>query len=122
MRKENQMKFFHHLWFAIGTSLLWLPAYSESLNCNGNFIDIGAPRLSVLHKCGEPVLKDSHYVPVEYYPTFQSVPAVPLPSTVIRYEQVEEWLYDRGPGNLMATVRFRSGVVESIRHGRGASL
>jgi hypothetical protein len=31
---------------------------------------------------------------------------------------VEEWLYDRGPGNLMATVRFRNGKVESIRYDR----
>ena len=27
-------------------------------------------------------------------------------------------VYDRGPGNLVATVRFRSGVVQSITYGR----
>jgi hypothetical protein len=32
--------------------------------------------------------------------------------------QIEEWLYDRGPGNLLATVRFRYGVVQSITYGR----
>jgi hypothetical protein len=31
---------------------------------------------------------------------------------------VEEWLYERGPGNLVATVRVRAGVVQSIRYGR----
>jgi hypothetical protein len=31
---------------------------------------------------------------------------------------VEEWVYDRGPGNLVATVRFRSGIVHSIVYGR----
>ena len=34
-----------------------------------------------------------------------------------RDHDIEEWLYDRGPGNLMATVRFRGGVVQSIRYG-----
>jgi hypothetical protein len=27
-------------------------------------------------------------------------------------------VYDRGTGNLLATVRFRSGVVQSITYGR----
>ena len=39
---------------------------------------------------------------------WNSVPCLPI----------DEWIYDRGPGNLMATVRFRSGVVQSIRYGR----
>jgi hypothetical protein len=34
---------------------------------------------------------------------------------------VEEWLYDRGPGNLLAVVRIRSGVVQSIHYGRSLS-
>jgi hypothetical protein len=33
-------------------------------------------------------------------------------------QQIEEWLYERGPGQLTATVRFRAGVVQSIRYGR----
>ncbi|MGY4828132.1 DUF2845 domain-containing protein [Sphaerotilaceae bacterium SBD11-9] len=33
-------------------------------------------------------------------------------------QQVDEWLYDRGPGNLVATVRFRAGTVWSITYGR----
>jgi hypothetical protein len=32
---------------------------------------------------------------------------------------MEEWLYDRGPCNLMATVRFRDGVVQTITYGHG---
>jgi hypothetical protein len=31
---------------------------------------------------------------------------------------VDEWLYDRGPGNLMVTVRFRGGAVQAIEYGR----
>jgi hypothetical protein len=37
---------------------------------------------------------------------------------VVPCQLVEEWLYDRGPGNLMARVRFRGGVVLSIRYAR----
>jgi hypothetical protein len=110
---------FRHLWFAIGISLLWLPAYSESLNCNGGFVDIGNSMLSVVHKCGQPALKNVNYVPVEYYPAYQAGSFAPFPGTAVRYETVEEWLYDRGPGNFVATVRFRSGIVELIRYGRG---
>ena len=33
-------------------------------------------------------------------------------------QKVDEWLYDRGPGNLMVTVRFRAGVVHAIEYGR----
>jgi len=42
----------------------------------------------------------------------------PFASVLVPCQQVEEWLYDRGPGNLMATVRFRFGRVQSIVYGR----
>ena len=32
--------------------------------------------------------------------------------------QTDERLYERGPGNLVAMVRLRSGKVQSIRYGR----
>jgi hypothetical protein len=42
----------------------------------------------------------------------------PFGSLYVPCQPIEEWLYDRGPGNLMATVRFRSGRVQSIVYGR----
>lgn len=42
----------------------------------------------------------------------------PFASAIVPCQRIEEWLYDRGTGNLMATVRFRSGVVQSITYGR----
>ncbi|MDH3439054.1 MAG: DUF2845 domain-containing protein [Betaproteobacteria bacterium] len=92
-------------------------ANAESLRCNGHSAAEGDSRLSVLFKCGEPLLKDNFCAPVYYAQTRHPVPE-PIASIFVPCQQVEEWLYDRGPGNLMATVRFRSGVVQSISYGR----
>jgi hypothetical protein len=42
----------------------------------------------------------------------------PFASAYVPCQQVEEWLYERGPGQLTAIVRFRGSVVQSIRYGR----
>ena len=92
-------------------------AHAESLRCNGQSTQLGDSRLSVLHKCGEPLLRDSYCAPVYHVPSYQLVPA-PLVGVAVPCQPVEEWLYDRGPGHLMATVRFQAGVVRSIDYGR----
>jgi hypothetical protein len=87
------------------------------LRCNGSSASEGDSRLSVLYKCGQPLLAQSYCAPVVYSSTLNPVPE-PFASAYVPCQPVEEWLYDRGPGNLMATVRFRAGVVQSIRYGR----
>lgn len=93
------------------------PVRAESLRCTGGSTEVGDTRLSVLYKCGEPVLRDTTCAPV-----YSSSILNPVPEAFVGWAvpclPVDEWLYDRGPGNLMATVRFRSGVVQSIRYGR----
>ena len=74
-------------------------------------------RLALRYNCGEPLLADTYCAPVYYAPTFQPVPE-PFASIVVPCQLVEEWLYDRGPGNLLAVVRIRSGVVQTIQYGR----
>lgn len=103
---------------ALLSGLLGLPAQAESLRCSGGISDVGDTRLAVLYRCGEPLLKDSYCAPVFYQGSLQPVPE-PFASWAVPCLVVDEWVYDRGPGNLMATVRFRSGVVQSIRFGRG---
>jgi hypothetical protein len=93
------------------------PAHAESLRCAGGIAGEGDSRLSVMHKCGQPLLRDSFCAPVVHTPTWQVVPE-PFASYYVPCQPVEEWLYDRGPGNLMATVRFRAGVVQAIRYAR----
>jgi hypothetical protein len=96
-----------------------LPAHSETLRCNGHIVETGDSRLSVRYHCGAPLHQDSYCAPVYYSPGFQLVPE-PSASSAVPCLVVDEWLYDRGPGNLVATVRFRAGVVLSITYGARA--
>ena len=92
------------------------PVQAETLRCNGHIVEAGDSRLSVRRYCGEPLLQDSYCAPVYYQPGFQPVPE-PFASTVVPCLMVDEWLYERGPGNLSATVRLRAGTVLSITYG-----
>jgi hypothetical protein len=92
-------------------------AEAESLHCTRDFVQEGDSRLSVLYKCGEPLLKDAYCAPV-YEPHSRYPVPEPWASELFGCQRIDEWLYDRGPGNLMAVVRFRGGVVQSIRYGR----
>ena len=92
-------------------------AQAESLRCNGESTSEGDSKLSVLYKCGQPLLADVYCAPVFYSGSPFPVPAQ-IAGAYVPCQPVEEWLYDRGPGNLMATVRFRDGRVQSIRYGR----
>jgi hypothetical protein len=103
--------------FAAAVALHCLPSAAESLRCNGGIASEGDSRLSVLYKCGQPLLRDTYCAPVYYSQTLQPVPE-PFASAFVPCQPVEAWLYDRGPGNLIATVRFRSGRIQSITYGR----
>ena len=92
-------------------------AAGESLRCNGATAAEGDSKVSVLYKCGQPVLADAFCAPVYVWGSGHPR-AVPLVRLGVPCQEVEEWLYDRGPGNLMATVRFRDGRVSSIRYDR----
>jgi hypothetical protein len=92
-------------------------AAAESLRCAGGMVSEGDSRLSVLYKCGQPVLADSYCSPVYYPGTLNVVPPA-MALSVVPCLIVEQWLYERGPGNLVATVYVRSGTVQSIVYGR----
>jgi len=101
--------------------LLWAPsARAETLRCNGRATEVGDSRLTVLTNCGEPKLKDVFCAPLYVAPTLQQVPA-PLAGLLAPCLQIDEWQYDRGPGNLTATVRFQYGRVQSITYGQPPS-
>jgi len=91
--------------------------HAESLRCSGGIVDEGDSRVSVLYKCGQPVLKDSFCAPVYHNGRPTPVPE-PFASIAVPCQLTDEWLYERGEGNLIATVRFRSGTVLSINHRR----
>ena len=91
-------------------------ARGESLRCQGGIAAEGDSRLSLVAKCGEPVLSDAYCAPVYLGHNQYPVPE-PWASRAVPCQPIEEWLYDRGPGNLWATVRLRSGTVLSITYG-----
>lgn len=93
-----------------------LASAAGSLRCNGAIASEGDSKLSFLYKCGQPLLKDHYCAPLYFGPTLEPVPL--YPGAYAPCVLTEEWFYDRGPGNLPVTVRFRSGVVQSIVHGR----
>ena len=100
---------------------LCLPASwagAETLRCNGYIAAEGDSKLAVLYKCGQPVLAETYCAQVFAYGYPYPVPVIPVTPYGLPCQQIEEWLYDRGPGNLMATVRFRDGRVSSIRYDR----
>ncbi len=93
------------------------PVHAETLRCTGGSAGEGDSRVSVLYKCGQPLLKDSFCAPLYFGPDLQLVPE-PWAGTVLPCQTIEEWLYERGPGNMAATLRFRAGVLQSIRYSR----
>jgi hypothetical protein len=98
--------------------LVSLPnAQAESLRCHGATASEGDSKVSVLYKCGQPVLADSFCAPVYSRGSPHPVPAF-IAGAYVPCRLVEEWLYDRGAGNLMAIIQFRDGRVQSIRYGR----
>jgi len=104
----------HALALTLSASLA--DACAESLRCNGASASEGDSRLSVFYKCGQPTLADTFCAPV-YYPGSRTPVPASIAAAYVACQPVEEWLYDRGPGNLLATVRFRDGRVQSIRYG-----
>ncbi len=91
-------------------------AHAESLRCAGGIVAEGESKLALVAKCGQPVLTDAYCAPLYQNPHTYPVPE-PYASRILPCQLTEEWLYDRGPGNLWATVRLRSGVVLSITYG-----
>ena len=94
-----------------------MPATAQSLRCSGNLVGEGDSKLLVLYRCGPPLLKDSYCAPVVYTQTLNPVPEL-FANAFVPCQPVEDWLYERGPGNLLATVRLRGGIVRSIEYGR----
>jgi hypothetical protein len=92
-------------------------APAESLRCEGGSVAEGDTRLSLLYKCGPPSWSDQFCAPV-YFPGGLHVVPEPWASTVVPCQVIDQWLYERGPGEFVATVFLRGGVVQSIRYSR----
>lgn len=103
--------------FACALALPLGAAQAESLRCAGGIVAEGDSRLSLVYKCGQPQLADSFCAPV-FYGSWPTPVPEPFASSVLPCQLTELWLYERGPGNLVATVTLRAGRVQSISYGR----
>lgn len=99
-------------WLVAVTLLFSVPAHADALQCGGGTVQEGDTRVSLLQKCGPPQLQDSFCAPV-----FQNKSLVPAPlaNNAGTCEQIDDWIYERGPGLPTATVRIRASAVQSIR-------
>lgn len=105
---------------ALLSLVLGLPlgvAQAESLRCTGGIAAEGDSRLSLVYKCGQPQLADSFCAPVFYGSWPNPVPE-PFAGAIVPCQLTEQWLYERGPGSLTATVTLRAGRIQSISYGR----
>jgi hypothetical protein len=107
------------LLLAIAASALSLhcPAVAESLRCENGIAAEGDSRLALAYKCGAPSMRDSYCAPVFYTGTPYLVPE-PIAGLSVPCVLNEDWVYERGLGNLVATVRIRGGRIQAIYYGR----
>lgn len=108
-----------HFIFAVLAVAAALPtgAHAESLRCQNGIAAEGDSRLAVVYKCGQPVLRDNYCAAVYYSGSVNAVPEQ-IAGLYVPCVYTEEWLYERGPGELLAVVRLRGGKVQSITYGR----
>lgn len=101
-----------HLSLALCVPLLWAAgnAQAQSFRCDQGIVSAKDSKATVLHKCGEPAVRDSH---------------CREPAIIKRKKQacitVEEWTYIPGPGRFMIHVQFEQGAVTSIERGERIS-
>lgn len=88
-------------------------AHADPLRCNDTSVTEGDSKVWLIRACGQPAVSDSYCA--------RFAQPAPAPYGTPTYPAVcvltEEWLYDRGPGNLVAVVRIREGKIISIRYG-----
>lgn len=90
---------------------------AESLRCTGGSVSEGDSRLSLIYKCGAPDASDVVCAPVYYAGSLDVVPE-PWASLVVPCQPIEQFIYSRGPGELLATIYIQHGIVQSITYSR----
>lgn len=95
--------------------LIGAGAQAQSLRCGDTGVREGDSKLSLMRSCGQPALSDAYCVPIYTPgPPDRLGQVQPVYSGCV---MTDEWLYERGPGNLPAVVKMREGRIISIRFG-----
>lgn len=100
----------------------------QSLQCSNGSVREGDAKVWLLRACGQPAVADAYCARVPTPPQTTVLPnsfggpqAQPVPQ--VACVMTDEWLYERGDGNLPAFVRIREGKITSVRFGeQGRSL
>lgn len=99
---------------AVSLSLSLTPASAQSFRCQTDLVTVGDSRATLLQKCGEPSLKESFCKPNR-----QQLVEGKSGTTVVTTtcENVDEWTYNPGSGQLLTTLTLEAGKITSIRNG-----
>lgn len=84
-------------------------AAAQNLRCGNDHANRGDSKLTVIAKCGEPVMKDSHCKP-DPQPVDAQGRARPC-------LDVDTWSYRPGRGQFITMLDFEQGVLTRIRYG-----
>jgi hypothetical protein len=82
---------------------------SPGIRCGEHLVEAGDTMAVVLQRCGAPRSRDSAGLLAE-----SPGPAAPAPTSEVLLEQ---WVYDRGPGQLLSIVTLRGGRITAIEDG-----
>jgi hypothetical protein len=78
-------------------------------SCDQEQIHTGLSQYEVLHRCGEPFFKDSHYE--------QRLTAVKHGVSRLADLRIDEWTYNLGPTQFLRILKFENGQLVSITTG-----
>jgi hypothetical protein len=81
--------------------LLAYPGLASAMRCAGGLIEPGSPKIEVINKCGQPVLKDD----------------TGRRAHGSRWIYTEKWTYDMGRGKFYQILEIEDGKVVSIEDG-----
>ena len=84
-------------------------ASAQNLRCGNTFADPGDSKMSVLGKCGEPVVRDSFCKPDPAPP--------PRDGSVRPCINIDSWAYRPGRGQFITILEFEEGQLRTIRYG-----
>jgi len=116
--KISRFSFLLMLFFLFAGPSNVLPA---DFRCGTYIISIGARKSEVLRKCGEPASTEI-WEAVNYKGSLGSRPVLPdqdlsRPFLVKELVTIEEWEYNRGPGQFIRYLRFENGRLIRITTG-----
>ena len=92
---------------AVLAAVMLAPADAQTFRCSGSIIDRGAIAAEVLSKCGEPRSRESRTEPIV-------AGRVNGGTHVVGTITIEEWVYERGPGQFQARLTFEEDQLTRI--------